>query len=64
MFISGSEVKRDLGVLQKENFQNFILQPNPPPWRCGPTLAMASLFLRFLDYTQRRITVGRISLDE
>ena len=28
-------------------------------WRCGPTRAMTSSFLRFLDYTQRRITVGR-----
>ena len=33
-------------------------------WRCGPTRAMASSFLRFLDYTQRRITVGRTPLDE
>ena len=33
-------------------------------WRCGPTRAMASSFLRFLDHTQRRITVGRTSLDE
>jgi len=31
---------------------------------CGPTRAMASSFLRFLDHTQRRITVGRTSLDE
>jgi hypothetical protein len=33
-------------------------------WRCGPTLAMASSFVRFLDHTQRRITVGRTPLDE
>jgi len=33
-------------------------------WRCGPTWAMTSLFLRFLDHTQRRITVGRTPLDE
>ena len=32
-------------------------------WRCDPTRAMAS-FLRFLDHTQRRITVGRSPLDE
>ena len=31
--------------------------------RCGPTRAMASSFLRFLDHTQRRITVGRTPLD-
>ena len=33
-------------------------------WRCGPTRAMASSFLRFLDHTKRRITVGRTPLDE
>ena len=32
-------------------------------WRCGPTRAMASSFLRFLDHTQRRTTVGRTPLD-
>jgi len=29
-----------------------------------PTQAMASSFLRFLDHTQRRTTVGRTPLDE
>ena len=33
-------------------------------WRCGPTRAMASSFLKFLDRTQRRITVARTPLDE
>ena len=33
-------------------------------WRCGPTRAMASSILRFLDHTQRRTTVGRTPLDE
>ena len=33
-------------------------------WRCGPTRARTSSFLRFLDHTQRRITVGRTPLDE
>ena len=33
-------------------------------WRCGPTQAMASSFLRFLDHTQRCTTVGRTPLDE
>ena len=33
-------------------------------WRCGPKCAMASSFLRFLDHTHRRITVGRTPLDE
>ena len=31
-------------------------------WLCGPTWAMASSFLRFLDHKQRRITVGRTPL--
>jgi len=33
-------------------------------WRCGPTRVMASSFLRVLDHTQRRTTVGRTPLDE
>jgi len=33
-------------------------------WRCDPTRAMASSFLRFLDHTQRRTTIGRTPLDE
>ena len=33
-------------------------------WRCDPTQVMASSFLRFLDHTQRRTTVGRTPLDE
>ena len=33
-------------------------------WRCGTPRALASSFLRFLDHTQRRITVGRTPLDE
>jgi len=33
-------------------------------WRCDPTRVMASLFLRFLDHTQRRSTVCRTPLDE
>jgi hypothetical protein len=37
---------------------NFFL------WRCDPTRVMASSFLRFLDHTQRRTTVGRTPLDE
>jgi len=37
---------------------NFFL------WHCGPKLAMASIFLRFLDHTQRRITVARTPLEE
>jgi len=33
-------------------------------WRCDPTRVMASSFLRFLDHTQRRTTVGRTPLDK
>ena len=33
-------------------------------WRCDPTRVMASSFLRFLDHTQRRTTVGRTPVDE
>ena len=33
-------------------------------WRCGPTRAMVSSYLRLLDHTRRRITVGRTPLDE
>ena len=33
-------------------------------WRCAPTRAMATSFMRFLDHTQRHTTVGRAHLDE
>jgi len=43
----------------------YVHFPPPPlPWRCSPTRAMASSFLRFLDHTQWRNTVGRTPLDE
>jgi hypothetical protein len=51
-------------------FSPFMMNPYPEYtgifflWRCGPTRAMASSFLRFLDHTQRRTTVGRTPLDE
>jgi hypothetical protein len=35
-----------------------------PPWRCGPTRAMASSFLTFLDHIKRHTTVGRTPLDK
>ena len=34
-----------------------------PLWRYGPTRAMASSFLRVLDHTQRRTTVGSTPMD-
>jgi len=33
-------------------------------WRCDPALVMPSSFLRFLDHTQRRTTLGMTPLDE
>jgi len=33
-------------------------------WRCDPTRVMVSSFMRFLDHTQRRSTVGRTPMDE
>ena len=33
-------------------------------WLCDPTRVIVSSFLRFLDHTQRRTTVGRTPLDE
>jgi hypothetical protein len=33
-------------------------------WRCDPRRVMASSFLRFLDHTKRRTTVGTTPLDE
>ena len=47
--------------------RRFNCNSTPSPhslWRFGPTRAMTSSFLRFLDHTQRRITVGRTPLDE
>jgi hypothetical protein len=33
-------------------------------WCCGPSWAMASSFMRFLDHTQRRTTFGRTPLGD
>ena len=65
-----SDLPRKKGVSNKNNNNNnnnnnyyyyyyyYLL------WRCDPTRVMASSFLRFLDHTQRRTTVGRTPLDE
>jgi len=42
----------------------YIVSPQFVSWRSGPTRTMASSFLKFLDYTRRRSTVGRSPLDE
>jgi hypothetical protein len=46
------------------NIRNMYRIHFSPLWRCGPTQTIASSFLRFLDHTKRRITVGRTPLDE
>jgi len=52
----------------KSKISKLIQTTPPPPFfflcRCGPTRAMASSFLRFLDHTQWCIAVGRTPLDE
>ena len=45
-------------ALRKSHHYFFLL------WRCDPTRVMASSFVRFLDHTRRRTTVGRTPLDE
>jgi hypothetical protein len=42
----------------------YIYIPPSLPGRCGPTQVIASSFLKFLDLTQQRTTVGRTSLYE
>jgi hypothetical protein len=52
-------------IFMLQTINQFILAPNLfLLWRCDPTRVMASSFLRFLDHTQRRTTVGRTPLDE
>ena len=60
---------KDCGILGHEDLQASGLLPTFKRklfflWRCGPTRAMASSFMRFLDNIQRRSTVGRTPLDE
>jgi hypothetical protein len=43
-----------ISYILREFVTNFL-------WRCCPSRAMASSFLRFIDHTQRRITFGRVS---
>ena len=53
----------NMQILEVVNLIIITAIGSPPPvWRCGPTRAMASTFLRFLDHT-RRITLGRTPLD-
>jgi hypothetical protein len=54
-------VRATLGCLSRrdvETLDTFFV------WRCGPTRARVSSFIRFPDHTQRRTTVGRTPLDE
>jgi len=60
-FYKRRATRLDRGLLISDDsdiIYNFFL------WGCGPTRAMASSFIRFLNHTQRRITVGRTPLDE
>jgi len=52
-------VQRDLFFCPQKSYLFIFLL-----WRCDPTRVMAYSFLRFLDHTQRRTTVGRTPLDE
>jgi len=59
---------KDCGILGHEDLQVSGRLPRFKRrlfslWRCSPARAMASSFLRFLDFTQRRNAVGRIPLD-
>ena len=53
---------RSFYVLRSVETGEHTLSPSLCLWRCGPTRAMASSFLTFLDHT-RRITVCRTPLD-
>jgi len=59
--IKGCEMGGECGTntVRKRLFSRFFFL-----WRCDPTRVMASSFLRYLDHTQRRTTVGRTPLDE
>ena len=68
--ITGTICQRSTAIWRKSIrttawLKNCTIATVPIPlWRCGPTRAMASSFMRFLDHTQRRTTVGRTPLDE
>ena len=53
-----NKLHRDINVCSGVCGHFFFL------WLCDPTRVMASSFLRFLDHTQRRITVSRTPLDK
>jgi len=55
---------RNVGEAPKILVQLFHLMRLFPPWCNSPQWARASSFTKFLDHTQRRITVGRTPLDK
>ena len=61
---AGDRVRFHIQQAKKKAFASPISRYFFFLWRCGPTRAMASSFLRFLDHTQRRITVGTTPLEE
>jgi hypothetical protein len=56
--------QRPIGMQKYFNSLILYLRAVSHTKPCGPTRAMASSFFRFLDQTQRCITVGRTLLDE
>jgi hypothetical protein len=50
--------------IQRGTYVIISLSLSLPLWRCDQTRVMASSFLKLLDHTQRRTTVGRTPLDE
>jgi hypothetical protein len=51
-------------MLAKISYMHIVIGFFFPLWRCDPTRVMASSFLRFIDHTERRTTVGRTPQDE
>ena len=55
--------REDLICTLQSEIYIYIYIP-PPPGTLRPKQVMASSFLKFLDHTQQRTTVGRTSIDE
>ena len=62
-FIEFSPALNQVLKLTFNSLHSALNSPPPSLWRCGPTRAMTSSFLRFLDHTRRRSTVIRTPLD-
>jgi hypothetical protein len=64
--VNGPHVKKMAvsGIRNHLTVNFYNIRMNCSFWRCDPTRAMASSLLRFLDHTQRRITLGKTPLDK